>query len=34
MDAHILQTPLYYRQFALYLGKESLFFVPEICCLY
>ena len=34
MDAHLLQTPLYYRQFALYLGKESLFFVPEICCLY
>ena len=34
MDAHLLQTPLYYRQFALYLGKESLFFVLEICCLY
>ena len=35
-DAHLLQTPLYYRQFALYLGKESLyiFFVLEICCLY
>ena len=34
MDAHLLQTPLYYRQFALYLGKESLFlFRKFVACI-